>query len=407
MNAELRLRKILEVDGELNDIQDLDLLLERILESGRKAVCADAGSIYVVEGEELAIRHSQNDTLSKNLPPGQKLIFSYFKIPINEETISGFVASQGVAINVPDMYSIPESTPYKFDKRFDERSGYKTVSSLTFPLKDNSGKILGVLQFINAKGENGEIIPFREEDHAFLRHFASTATVAIQRARMTRDILLRMIKMAEMRDPKETGAHVNRVAAYSAELYEYWALKRSSNKKAIQRSKDLLRIAAMLHDVGKVGISDTILKKPGKVNEAERAIIQTHTIIGAELFPSDNSELDSTAREIALRHHENWDGTGYPGNCTIDESGALTCSTNSSGLSGEEIPLFARIVSLMDVFDALSSTRTYKEMWPEEKVVEMIVSNRGKKFDPDLVEAFQACLPTIRQIQRRYPEDSK
>ena len=114
--------KILELDKDLNRIQDLDVLLERILTTARGVVNADAGSIYIVEDGQLAIKYSQNDTLTKRLKPGQKLIYSFFRIPINEATISGFAALHCQSINVPDMYAIPPEKPYSFNTKFDEQS---------------------------------------------------------------------------------------------------------------------------------------------------------------------------------------------------------------------------------------------------------------------------------------------
>jgi len=407
MNAESRLLKVLELDKGLNQIQDLDVLLELILSKARDAVRADAGSIYIVEDDMLAIKYSQNDTLTARLGPGEKLIYSFFKIPINDKTISGSAAATALSINVPDMYNIPEDAPYSYNPSYDIQSGYKTVSTLTFPLQNTSKKVIGVLQLINATDEEGNVIPFSEEDKDFLSHFATTASVAIQRAQMTRDILLRMIKMAEMRDPKETGAHVNRVGAYSAEIYERWARKHGHSEEEIAKEKDTLRVTAMLHDVGKVGISDTVLKKPGRFTPDERAIIQTHCQIGANLFPDDNSELDTMAREIALRHHENWDGSGYPGFIDVETGGNLKGNRKKRALKKEEIPLHARIVSLMDVFDALSCHRVYKEAWTEERVLSTLKEESGTKFDPEIVDIFFECLPVIRQIQARYPDESE
>lgn len=405
MNENSQLQKVLNLVSDLHHIQDLDILLDRMLTTARQSVGADAGSIYIVEGNDLSIKYSQNDTLTKGFKPGQKLIYSLFKIPINEKSIAGFVAHRGVSLNIPSMYAIPKEKPYCFDEKFDKASGYKTSSSLTFPLVTNGKKILGVLQLINAITTGGQIIPFSKADQIFLSNFASIATLAIQRAQMTRDILMRMIKMAEMRDPKETGNHVNRVGAYAAELYENWAYKHRVPKATIQKKKDILRVTAMLHDVGKVGISDIILKKPGRLDERERKVIQAHTHIGARLFPNDSSDIDAMAQAIALRHHENWNGTGYPGFITVETGEPLKGNRKTRGLRGREIPLFARIVSLVDVYDALSCHRTYKKAWDSERVLTTIQAERGIKFDPELLDIFMECLPVIRQIQSRYSDE--
>ena len=404
-----RLNKILQIDQDLNRIQDVDMLLERILYYARQAVSADAGSIYIKDGNELEIRHSQNDTLQKKLAPGKKLIYSIFRIPINEKSISGFVADRETHLNIPDMYNIPESCPYSFSTHYDEVSGYKTVSSLTFPLKTNQGELLGVLQLLNAKGKNGKIVPFMKEDEPFVLHFASSATVALQRTRMTRTLLLRMIQMAGLRDPKETGAHVNRVGAISCEIYEAWAVKNKVPEEQIQKEKDILRMASMLHDVGKVGISDLILKKPARFTDDEYYVMQSHSYIGARLFDNKQSDLDIIARDIALRHHENWDGTGYPGKIPWHEYDSLeetigSASEKPKGLKGEEIPFFARIVALADVYDALSSKRVYKEAWTEDDVLNEIRRCRGTKFDPELVDIFFEIVPMLHHIQEKYPD---
>jgi response regulator RpfG family c-di-GMP phosphodiesterase len=200
-------------------------------------------------------------------------------------------------------------------------------------------------------------------------------------------MILRMIRMAELRDPKETGPHVNRVAGYASELYRRWALRRKVPTQEIDRTADAFRMAAMLHDVGKVGIHDAILKKPGKLDAAEYEIMKTHTEIGASLFQDPQSEFDALAAQVSATHHERWDGTGYP-----------------NRLSGTDIPLWGRITAVADVFDALSSRRVYKEPWDEGTVLEEIRAQAGRQFDPEIVEIFLETLPTLKQISDRYPD---
>ncbi|MDC7219134.1 MAG: HD domain-containing protein [Spirochaetales bacterium] len=240
----------------------------------------------------------------------------------------------------------------------------------------------------------------------FVMHFASSATLALQRARMTRTLLLRMIRMAGLRDPKETGAHVNRVGAYSVELYEAWAKARSIPEEEITRVKDIFRMVAMLHDIGKVAIPDNILKKAGQLNEEEFQIMKTHTWQGARIMGESESPMDSMAIEVALRHHEHWDGTGYPGRIDV-ETGRRLDENDTSGLKGEEIPIFARIVSIADVYDALISTRVYKKAWKEEEVIGAILEQKGRQFDPELVDLFMEILPTIKHVQEKYPDQEE
>lgn len=400
------LQSIIRIDSELNQIQDLDLLLERILLEARKVVHADAGSIYVKENDLLVIKYAQNDTKQKELPPGQKLIYSVFTVPVNEKTISGYCALTKKLVNVPDVYNIPADAPYSFGTSIDKISGYKTTSNLTVPLKTAEGKILGVIQVINAKNVDGKTIPFSKEDELLITHFAANATVALQRAYMTRAMILRMIKMSELRDPKETGAHVNRVAGYAVEIYDAWAYRHQIDETEREKTKDTLKIAAMLHDVGKVAISDLILKKPARFTPEEFKIMQAHTWYGAKLFDDPQSALDTFSADVALTHHENWDGSGYPGwvNPLTGEVLRQNDTGEALGRKADEIPLAGRIVAVADVFDALSSRRVYKQAWEEQDVLDEIKKMSGTKFDPELVDIFFDILPNIKHIRDLYPE---
>ena len=409
----MNLKAIFEIDSELIQIQDMDLLLERILYEARRVLHADAGSIYVKETVEengervdkLAIKYSQNDTSQKELPPGQKLIYSVFSVPITEKTISGYCALTQQLVNVPDCYNLPTGVPYTHGKSYDQISGYRTTSMLCVPLKTAEGMLLGVIQIINAKDRKGKSIPFSINDEFLITHYAVNATMALQKAQIIRTMILRMIKMAELRDPKETGQHVNRVGGYAGEIYDRWATRHGVPDNKRTRFKDSLKIASMLHDAGKVAIPDTILKKPARFTPEEYRIMQYHTVHGAALFKDPQAPLDVLSREIAFTHHENWDGTGYPGwvdPITGEPLGGHEGKTH--GKKGEEIPLEGRIVSLADVFDALCSRRVYKDPWDETDVLNEIRNMSGTKFDPELVDIFFEILPNIKQIQQLYPE---
>ncbi len=407
MTADKKLKLILEIDQKLNRTQDIEFLLDQVLYEARKAVNADAGSIYTVKDSSLVIRSAQNETLDKNQSENQRPKYLNISLEINDKTISGYVANRGVIVNIQDMYNIPANAPYSFSSRFDKDTGYYTKSSICFPLITNQNEILGVLQLINAKDEKTqETIAFHKNDESFLSHYAAVATIALQRAKMTRAMLMRMINMASLRDPKETGPHVNRVATFAVEIYKVWARHRDFSLDDILHNCDNLRMAAMLHDVGKVGVSDTILKKPARFTVEEFRVMQAHTIIGAELFRNKESRLDIVARDIVLRHHENWDGTGYPG--WVDENTwrplALDKNGKNKGLKKEEIPLEARIVSLCDVFDALSSARVYKNSWSKEDVITEIKNCSSTKFDPEVVDIFFEIYPIIEQIQEHYKD---
>jgi HD-GYP domain-containing protein (c-di-GMP phosphodiesterase class II) len=304
------------------------------------------------------------------------------------------------------VYNIPPGAPYSFNTSYDRVSGYTTTSNLTVPLKTAEGAIVGVIQVMNAQNENGRTVPFTKADELLISHFASNATVAFQRTSLNRAMILRLIRMSELRDPKETGAHVNRVADYAVEMYDRWAYQHGVGADEREKARDSLKIAALLHDVGKVAIPDQILKKPTRFTPEEFAVMQTHSYLGARLFGDPQSTLDTDAAAVALTHHENWNGTGYPGWIDVQTGSAIKADGSGKplGLKGEEIPLVGRIVAIADVFDALSSQRVYKQAWDEQDVYAELRRQDGVKFDPELVGIFFDILPSIKQIREMYPE---
>lgn len=400
-NKEDRLTEVLAIAQDILQVQDLDLLLERILSAARKFTNSNAGSIYLREGDKLIFSYTQNDVLQSKLRKGKKMIYSTFSVPISHESISGYVASTGEILNIPDVYQIDESKPYSFGKQFDEASGYLSSSMLTVPIKTRKNEVIGVIQLINAMDEDGKSIAFREEDEPLINYFANNAALSIERAKMTRVIIMRMIKMAELRDPKETGGHVNRVAAYAVEIYEQWARKKGMGEEEIQADRDILRMAAMLHDVGKIAIADAILKKPARLTPEERVIMEEHTILGAKLFQERYSDFDEASMMVAIEHHEKWDGTGYPGKVDLETWERLP-DDDDSIKKGEDIHPFGRVVAIADVYDALSNRRSYKEPWGEDQVFETLLADSGTHFDPEMIDAFFESIDVIRSIAKRY-----
>jgi len=186
------------------------------------------------------------------------------------------------------------------------------------------------------------------------------------------EILGRLEMAAEYRDEK-TGRHIKRMSRYCGLLGRAAGLK--------PEDYNLLALASTMHDVGKIGISDTILLKPGKLTPEERKIMETHTTIGAKLLSGSEHAFLQVAEIIALTHHEKWDGSGYP-----------------QGLRGEEIPLFGRITCICDVFDALISERPYKKAWSMEDTLDNIRTESGADFDPDLAKLFVELEPELRKI---------
>lgn len=192
------------------------------------------------------------------------------------------------------------------------------------------------------------------------------------------DIIRRLGQASEYRD-NETGMHIIRMSMACSKLSKALGL-------GDEFSRNLLE-ASPLHDIGKIGIPDNILLKPGKLNDEEWQIMKTHTTIGFELLSHSNSAIMDMAQSIALNHHEKWDGSGYP-----------------NGLKGTEIPIEARIASICDVFDALTSVRPYKKAWSLEAVVEYIEANSGLQFDPEIVEVFIKIVPEVIELRNQYKD---
>lgn len=391
---------ILKIDEIISHINDIDSLLERVLFEVRKITNADAGTIYLVKKDKLVFEHVQNDTLIENNKSSIKYLYKNQEIPINNNSISGYVAKNRKPLVIENVYDIGGHAPYSFNPSFDNSASYQTQSLLTVPLITINNKVIGVIQIINAKDGNYNIIPFSEYDEYLLSLFANRAAIAIERAKITREIILRMIKIAELRDPEETASHVNRVGAYAIEIYQQWAEKNNIAQDEVKRVKDILRISAMLHDVGKVAISDKVLKKNKHLNKNEYQYMKRHTIFGARLFTENFSDWDEMAAEISLNHHEKWDGSGYPGK--IDNIFQKHVQFQK-GKKGDEIPFYARIVALADVYDALITRRSYKESWPEERVLDFIHDKTNTHFDPEVSEAFFEICDVIKTIREKYP----
>lgn len=400
-----KLKEIIKLSSEINTVQDLDILLEKILYETRKIAGADAGTIYIRHQNDLVFTHAQNDSLTRRLPPGKKLIYASFSLPITQKSLAGYVAMTGETVVEQDVYKL-SGRPYTFDMSFDNKAGYRTKSVMTIPLKNERSDVLGVMQIINAMTVEDEITDFTDDAMLYVNYFAGMASMIVQKAQMTRALLLRMMQLAEMRDPKETASHVNRVASYAVEIYELWARHKGITGNELHKNRDILRMASMLHDIGKVAISDLILKKPAKFSKEEFEIIKSHTYMGAKIFADSQTALDEAARDVAMTHHENWDGTGYPGHVDPATGNALEKDMhgNPLPLKGTEIPLFGRITAIADVYDALSSKRVYKDSWEEKDVFREIRELSGKKFDPDLVEVFFECIDVIKSIKEKYPE---
>ncbi len=244
------------------------------------------------------------------------------------------------------------------------------VTALSDAQDETLGFDLGAVDYI-AKPISAPIVKVRVRTHLSL--------VRVEELRETRlEIVQRLGRAAEYKD-NETGMHVLRMSHYAQVLARAVGF---DDKEA----EDLLN-AAPMHDVGKIGIPDHILRKEAALTDAEWAVMRTHPLIGADIIGEHRSGMLSMARRVALAHHEKWNGAGYP-----------------HKLAGEAIPLEARIVAVADVFDALTSVRPYKPAWSVEDAVALLRRESGVHFDPGLIDPFIHCLPEVLEIRERFAE---
>lgn len=231
---------------------------------------------------------------------------------------------------------------------------------------ESAGFAAGAVDYI-AKPISPPIVRARVRTHLAL-------VSAARLDRSYRDAIYMLAEAGHYND-HDTGAHVWRMAAYSRRLAEAagWRPERT----------ELLELAAPMHDTGKIGIPDAILKKPGKLDAAEWELMKTHSRIGHDILVRSDAPVFQLAAEVALGHHERWDGSGYP-----------------DARAGLDIPESGRIVAIADVYDALTARRPYKEPWPAQRAVATIIGGAGTHFDPRLVEAFTSILPDIDAIAR-------
>ncbi len=412
---ESKLKQITEIRQQLATIKDIDILLENTLTAARRIANADAGSIYDFDEEknQLKILYSQNDTQLRKLEPGEKLPYVSFIVPVNARSISGYSAFKKTTVNIPDVYNMEEyivdgdemvKRPYNFDKTNDITTGYHTKSMLTMPFSLSNGTVPCVMQIINAMDEDGNVIPFSKETEFYISYFAESVTQVFEYAYFTKQLIERLVKMANYRDPRETGAHVERVSSFSLEIYDRYAVDKGIPEKERNRFRDNLKLAAKCHDVGKVAVSDKILKKEGLLTDEERAIMKGHTCIGAQIFTPIENDLDKMAKDVCLHHHDRWEGgtVGFPENYDYNayEPESFMPTMVPQACVGEQIPLAARIVALADVYDALRHRRYYKAEWSLEDTLNEVKKEAGHHFDPDVVKAFIAVIDRIEAINK-------
>ena len=344
----------------------MDSLLVLMADLGRSIVMADRCSLWLVDED--------SGELWTKVAHG----VSELRIPYNAGFV-GYSVRTGEPLLIKDAYQDP-----RFDRRSDEKTHYRTTSVLTVPLMNSAGGVMGVYQAINKQGENelGETGVFSIQDLERLSLTAVYSAKTVESAMLNmeleatqREIIHILGEVSEYRS-QETGDHIQRVAEISCMLAKF--LKLPENE--VER----IRLATPMHDLGKVGIPDAILNKPGRFTDDEYTIMKTHSEIGYNMLHNSKRKLLRFAADIARSHHERWDGHGYP-----------------KGLAGEEIPLAGRICSVADVLDALSSPRCYKQPWPEEKVKDEFQKQRGGQFQPELVDVLMEHWDEIYSLYRR------
>lgn len=343
-----QLNTLIELTAIINSSLDTQEIRKRAIEAATRLSGAEAGSLILIDPStkelyfEVALGEKGNKLKEIRLKPGQG--------------IAGWVAEHGTPVISNDVRSDP-----RFFKGADEKSEFTTRNLLCVPVRTKE-KTLGVLQVINKKESE-----FTEEDLEILSALANQVAVAIENANLYKELKETFYETAqalaetiEKRDPY-TGGHTKRVMNYSLAIGRMMGLDRGS--------LETLKLSAILHDIGKIGVRDSVLLKEGKLSPEE--------IEAMNLHPKHGSEILGHVRQLkdvipGMRgHHEKWDGTGYP-----------------DGLKGEEIPLIARIIAVADTFDAMTTDRPYRRALSPEEAFSELRKFAGKQFDPQVVEAF-------------------
>jgi len=357
---ENRLRLLVNFGGVVSKETNLTRLLELIAEQVKTIMNCDRCSVFILD------RHT-NELWSKVALGMQH---TEIRVPFGKG-IAGHVASSGQILNIQDAY---QDTRFSHD--LDRLTGYRTRSILAAPLKNVSGHIIGVFEAMNKPGSG-----FNVDDEGILQLISSLAAAGIENAQLYESLsksqletIYRLAVTAEYRDQHDTAIHLRHISEYSALIAHGLGLP--------EREIENIRYSSPLHDIGKVGIADAILLKPGKLTADEFEEMKKHTVYGAKILSNAESTLLQIACKVAASHHEKFDGTGYP-----------------ARLKGEQIPVYARVVSVADVFDALCMQRCYKPKWDPEKARQYINEERGKSFDPAVVDAFEKVYGDILKMQ--------
>lgn len=362
-----RLSVLLKFGKKAVATTNLDDLLQLLIDESKMVLNAERATVFLVD------KH-QNELWSK-VASGTQTI----RVPLGKG-IAGAVATSGKLLNIADVYKDP-----RFNPEVDKKTGFRTKSILTVPMFDIKNRVNGVFQVLN-KIEGGS---FDKQDEELLSLLADQASGHVENAQLYdqvrkayQETIIRLAGAVEFKD-HDTRAHLWRMSQYSAII----AKQMGFDPEWVEN----LRLAAPMHDIGKIGVPDAILNKPGKLTPEEWVEMKKHPQYGADILKDSDNELIQMSAIVSLCHHERWDGAGYP-----------------RSLAGEQIPIEARIASLADVFDALTSKRVYKSSFSIDETLDYINKESGKHFDPKVVEAFYQCLPEISKIMETYaPREGK
>lgn len=365
LNSDELLKVIFDYVERIANEKKLDNLLMLMADMGREMIIADRCTLWLLD--------EQRDELWTKVAHG----VNELRIPADTGLVGHSIQS-GQPIFIEDAYEDERFNPY-----VDRKTGYRTKAILVIPIRNNEGKIMGVYQAINKMTSSG-VFSQKDVDHLTLA--ASYSGKSLEAAMLyheieqtQKEIIFTMGEIGESRS-KETGNHVKRVAEYSKLLALSYGLS--------EQEADLLRMASPMHDIGKVAIPDSILKKPGKLTDEEFMIMKTHTTIGYNLLKNSKRKILQAASILTLQHHEKWNGTGYP-----------------NGLKGKEIHIYGRITAVADVFDALASDRCYKKAWDMDRIIHLFKEERGQHFEPLLVDLFLQNMDRILKIREAYLDE--
>jgi hypothetical protein len=367
-----------EAGADLEPTSDLSETLGLILGALTAREHAQGGALYLLrDGRlELAAAHCDGLDLSEI---NRELVGQ--RLEPDGRSLVEFVARTGRTMTSANGDDARPGAAFSIHRDFDAVTGRRTESAMAIRLECPDGRAVGVLKLINRLSPGGKVLPFPPEEPADLHMLASIAAVAIDKSQAQEQLrwkhmetVLRLSAAAELRCGDMLD-HVRRLSRLST------AIAKSLGLSCGER--DRLKYASPMHDIGKTRLPDAILSKPGRLTEAESRTMRKHTLIGARILSGLGGDALDMAHDVALTHHERWDGSGYP-----------------HGQAGEDIPLSGRIVAVADTFDALVTKRSYRSSYPIGTAFDIVRTEKEKLFDPDVTRAFLQAEDHVREIYR-------